>query len=81
VVVIGSGATAVTLVPALAETAASVTMLQRTPSYIASRPSVDRIADALRARLPAGRRTASSAARTSCCRASPTGSASAGRRR
>jgi cation diffusion facilitator CzcD-associated flavoprotein CzcO len=53
VVVIGSGATAVTLVPALAETAESVTMLQRTPTYIASRPSVDRIADALRARLPA----------------------------
>jgi len=52
VVVIGSGATAVTLVPALAETAASVTMLQRTPTYIASKPSVDRIADALRARLP-----------------------------
>jgi monooxygenase len=53
VVVIGSGATAVTLVPALAETAASVTMLQRTPTYIASRPSVDRISDALRRRLPA----------------------------
>ena len=53
VVVIGSGATAVTLVPALAETAESVTMLQRTPSYVAARPSVDRIADALRARLPA----------------------------
>jgi cation diffusion facilitator CzcD-associated flavoprotein CzcO len=52
VVVIGSGATAVTLVPALAEAAASVTMLQRTPTYIASRPSVDRISDALRARLP-----------------------------
>ena len=53
IVVIGSGATAVTLVPALAETAASVTMLQRTPTYIASRPSVDRIADALAERLPA----------------------------
>ncbi len=53
VVVIGSGATAVTLVPALAETAESVTMLQRTPTYIASRPSADRIADGLRARLPA----------------------------
>ncbi len=53
VVVVGSGATAVTLVPALAETAAHVTMLQRTPTYIASRPSVDRISDALRARLPA----------------------------
>ena len=53
VVVVGSGATAVTLVPALAETAASVTMLQRTPTYIASRPSVDRVADVLRSRLPA----------------------------
>ena len=41
VVVIGSGATAVTLVPALAETAAHVTMLQRTPSYILPIPSVD----------------------------------------
>ncbi len=41
VVVIGSGATAVTLVPALAEAAAHVTMLQRTPSYILPIPSVD----------------------------------------
>ena len=41
VVVIGSGATAVTLVPALAEAAAHVTMLQRTPSYILPLPSVD----------------------------------------
>src|SRR4051794_8694443 len=39
VVVIGSGATAITLVPALAETAAHVTMLQRSPSYIASMPA------------------------------------------
>ena len=38
VVVIGSGATAVTLVPALARSAAHVTMLQRSPSYIASLP-------------------------------------------
>ncbi|MDP8994579.1 MAG: NAD(P)/FAD-dependent oxidoreductase [Pseudomonadota bacterium] len=44
VVVIGSGATAVTLVPALAEQAAHVTMLQRSPSYIASRPSRDALA-------------------------------------
>ena len=44
VVVIGSGATAVTLVPALAETAAHVTMLQRSPSYIVSLPSRDPIA-------------------------------------
>ena len=41
VVVIGSGATAVTLVPALTETAAHVTMLQRSPTYVASRPSED----------------------------------------
>jgi cation diffusion facilitator CzcD-associated flavoprotein CzcO len=53
VVVIGSGATAVTLVPAMAETAAHVTMLQRTPTYIASRPAVDKVADLLRSRLPA----------------------------
>jgi monooxygenase len=39
VVVIGSGATAVTLVPAMAEQAAHVTMLQRSPTYIVSRPS------------------------------------------
>jgi monooxygenase len=52
VVVIGSGATAVTLVPAMAEKAAHVTMLQRSPSYIASLPAQDRIADALRRRLP-----------------------------
>jgi cation diffusion facilitator CzcD-associated flavoprotein CzcO len=54
VVVIGSGATAVTLVPALAEAAARVTMLQRSPSYIVSRPSRDGIAHALQRRLPAG---------------------------
>jgi cation diffusion facilitator CzcD-associated flavoprotein CzcO len=52
VVVIGSGATAVTLVPALAETAAHVTMLQRSPSYIVSRPAEDRIANLLRRFLP-----------------------------
>src|SRR5436190_155850 len=39
IVVIGSGATAVTLIPSLAETAAHVTMLQRSPSYIVARPS------------------------------------------
>ena len=49
VVVIGSGATAVTLVPALAETAARVTMLQRTPTYIMPVPSRDKIANGLRA--------------------------------
>ncbi len=52
VVIIGSGATAVTLVPALAETAAHVLMLQRSPTYIASRPARDAIADSLRRRLP-----------------------------
>jgi cation diffusion facilitator CzcD-associated flavoprotein CzcO len=55
VLVIGSGATAVTLVPAMAAEAAHVTMLQRSPTYILSLPSRDRIADALRRRLPARR--------------------------
>ena len=49
VVVIGSGATAVTLVPAMAERAAHVTMLQRTPTYVFSLPAEDRIANWLRA--------------------------------
>jgi monooxygenase len=53
VLVIGSGATAVTLVPALAREAAHVTMVQRSPSYILALPTRDRIADALRAHLPA----------------------------
>ncbi|HKP43183.1 NAD(P)/FAD-dependent oxidoreductase [Mycobacterium sp.] len=52
VVVIGSGATAVTLVPTLAESAAHVTMLQRSPTYVAARPASDAIADRLRAWLP-----------------------------
>ena len=52
IVVIGSGATAVTLVPALAETAAHVTMLQRSPSYILSVPAEDRLARAIRKLLP-----------------------------
>jgi monooxygenase len=52
VVVIGSGATAVTLVPALAERAAHVTMLQRSPTYVVARPAEDRIANWLRRRLP-----------------------------
>lgn len=47
VVVIGSGATAVTLAPALAERAAHVTMLQRTPSYVLSLPSRDALAQRL----------------------------------
>ncbi|WP_404338419.1 flavin-containing monooxygenase [Sphingomonas sp. MMS12-HWE2-04] len=53
VVVIGSGATAVTLVPELAKQAAHVTMLQRSPSYIVARPSADVVANALRRVLPA----------------------------
>jgi cation diffusion facilitator CzcD-associated flavoprotein CzcO len=52
VVVIGSGATAVTLVPALAESAAHVTMLQRSPTYIVSLPAEDPLAVLLRRRLP-----------------------------
>ena len=53
VVVVGSGATAVTLVPALIrQGAAAVTMLQRSPSYIVSAPSRDALASALRRKLP-----------------------------
>jgi cation diffusion facilitator CzcD-associated flavoprotein CzcO len=51
VVVIGSGATAMTLVPALAGTAGHVTMLQRSPTYVVSRPARDPLATRL-ARLP-----------------------------
>ncbi|OLT05752.1 FAD-containing monooxygenase EthA [Pseudonocardia sp. CNS-004] len=47
VVVIGSGATAVTLVPALAERGARVTMLQRSPTYVIALPGTDRIVDRL----------------------------------
>jgi len=50
--VIGSGATAVTIVPAMAETAGHVTMLQRSPTYIVSRPAEDAMATWLRRRLP-----------------------------
>jgi len=52
VVVIGSGATAVTLVPALAETAAHVTMLQRSPTYVMSLPRRDPVAVRARRWLP-----------------------------
>jgi monooxygenase len=52
VVVIGSGATAVTLVPALAGRAAHVTMLQRSPSYVISLPARDGLADRARRWLP-----------------------------
>jgi monooxygenase len=53
VIVVGSGATAVTLVPAMAEKAAHVTMLQRSPSYIISLPGVDVVSQALSRVLPA----------------------------
>jgi monooxygenase len=53
IAVIGSGATAVTLVPSLAEKAAHVTMVQRSPSYIVARPARDRIAAFLQRILPA----------------------------
>jgi monooxygenase len=52
IVVIGSGATAVTLVPAIAADAAHVTMLQRSPTYVVSRPEKDAVANALRRVLP-----------------------------
>jgi cation diffusion facilitator CzcD-associated flavoprotein CzcO len=52
VVVVGSGATAVTLVPALAEMAGHVTMLQRSPSYVASLPARDPVAEAIRRGTP-----------------------------
>ena len=52
VVVIGSGATAVTLVPSMAKTAKHVTMLQRTPSYVVARPSKDIVANFLRKIMP-----------------------------
>jgi len=53
VVVIGSGATAVTLVPAMAQTAQHVTMLQRSPTYVVSAPNDDKIGNFLRRHLPA----------------------------
>ncbi len=52
VVVIGSGATAVTLVPAMAGDAAHVTMLQRSPTYVVARPAEDPFANKMRRRLP-----------------------------
>lgn len=53
VIVIGSGATAMTLVPAMAADASHVTILQRSPTYVVSRPDEDRIANNLRRFLPA----------------------------
>ena len=55
VVVIGSGATAVTLVPAMAEEAEHVTMLQRSPSYVVTLPAQDPLANALRRRISSAR--------------------------
>lgn len=54
IIVIGSGATAVTLAPALAERAAQVTMLQRSPTYVVSAPSRDEASLWLHEQLPAG---------------------------
>ena len=53
VIIIGSGATAVTIVPAMATMAGHVTMLQRSPTYIASRPEQDAFANVMRRYLPA----------------------------
>ena len=52
VVVVGSGATAMTIVPAMATGAAHVTMLQRSPTYVVARPDRDKIANRLRQLLP-----------------------------
>lgn len=52
VVVIGSGATAMTLVPAMTDKAEHVTMLQRSPTYVVSRPAEDKFANGLRKVLP-----------------------------
>jgi cation diffusion facilitator CzcD-associated flavoprotein CzcO len=52
VIVIGSGATAMTLVPAMAEEAGHVVMVQRSPTYVVSRPDKDKIANFLRKVLP-----------------------------
>ncbi len=52
VVIIGSGATAMTLVPAIAQTAAQVTMLQRSPTYVVSMPAIDPVAKLINKLLP-----------------------------
>ena len=52
VVVIGSGATAVTLIPSMADETSHITMLQRSPSYVASSPDEDKVANFLRKILP-----------------------------
>lgn len=53
VVIIGSGATAVTLIPSMAETAKHITMLQRSPTYILSQPAEDKLAHIMRKVMPA----------------------------
>ena len=53
VVIIGSGATAMTLVPAMAPDVEHITMLQRSPTYVVSRPDQDRLANGMRKVLPA----------------------------
>jgi len=55
VVVIGSGATAVTLIPSMARDAGHITMLQRTPTYIVSQPKIDPIAQTLKRTMPSKR--------------------------
>ncbi|MDD9350001.1 NAD(P)/FAD-dependent oxidoreductase [Mumia sp.] len=52
VVVVGSGATAITVVPAMAEQAEHVTMLQRTPTYVVAQPKQDAVGNAIRKVLP-----------------------------
>ena len=78
VVVIGSGATAVTLVPAMAERAAHVTMLQRSPTWIGAHPGARQARrHAAREAARRGSPTGSSGPRTSCSRWASTTSASA----
>jgi cation diffusion facilitator CzcD-associated flavoprotein CzcO len=52
VVVIGSGATAVTLIPSMADDTAHITMLQRSPSYVYSLPAIDKAAEAIKGLVP-----------------------------
>ncbi|OOK82107.1 thi4 family protein [Mycobacterium kansasii] len=77
VVVIGSGATAVTLIPSMAGKAAHITMLQRSPSYVFSIPAEDAIANVLNKVVGPGAPTGSPGARTSCSTAASTRPASA----
>ena len=81
VVVIGSGATAVTLIPAMAERTAQITMLQRSPSYVMSLPQKDPLAVLANSCSGPSAVTRSPAVRTSRCRRASTGSASASRDR